>query len=998
MVQHIERPRHSEVSRRAGWAFSWMGGARALVFVVALLLLAVMSLSAQTAGKVSGVIKDLETGEALIGCNVVIVGTMMGASTDPEGAFFIINVPPGKYEIEASILGYQKVRQRDVVVNSGKTTTAKFELKSSALIQQEVIVQATRPDVQPEKTSTSTVIRPEDVESLAGMRDISDVIGLAADVADGHFRGGRANEEYYMLQGMGIVNPYDASAAFRPMLSAVEEVEVITSGFGAQYGNAQSGVVNITMKEGKPSKWSSRFEVRVRAPGLKYFGPSVYDESSQPYLQKLADPNFWKYGDASTGNKAIVGWTSTAYGGDSTVMLQFAKAIWKSATSRDLNSQYWKSQVDYSIEGAAGGPLATGVTTFLALRSNVENAIVPTEQPDKQYQLMGNVVFDLGAGAALRLSGGYQFEFDNILGTSSTTNPEFYQWVWDRILGIYYQERTNAQMGARFTQAINPRTFYEIKLNALRTTSRRGSSPWYDVVTDAVRNMETGTAIITRTMNFMFYQNMAGGNKTFAYLGNNLSNFNDEKTSTISLDASLTSQVTKSHLINAGIQANYYDLNVNNIGSIASKGSITIRNFAANPYEFALYVQDKMEFEGMIANAGLRWDVWNSNNQYYFDQFDPFVLRDEQGNPTLDYNANLAPKVDTKPIARLQPRVGVSFPVSTSTVFHLNYGTFMQRPSFQYVIGATQKYPTSASPPTVYSLGNPRLHPQVTNQYDVGVMQGLGQGFTLDVSGYYKDIKDLIDQAVYTNLSTGTSYFSYFNRDYADVRGFRIQFANRRGALTGSLNYQFSVATGKSSSASNAPVAIMKDLNGVASTDAVTKIPVKDVLLNFDRTHNLILNLAYATADQFGPRIWGAFPFDNIIISVNSFARSGRPYTSPDNATSVNGLRSPAEYSTNLRVSKSFKNFFGAPATLYVEVFNVFNQKIYNYDYLFNTANKIDQNANTAAYAHYAFDDRTYGVLYWDAYNTGTAYGVDHSFVLYSNSPRSFYAGISIQF
>ena len=133
---------------------------------------------------------------------------------------------------------------------------------------------------------------------------------------------------------------------------------------------------------------------------------------------------------------------------------------------------------------------------------------------------MGNFAFDLGSGAMLRLSGGYQFEFDNVL--SSGTG--FYQWIWDRILGIYYQEKTNAQLGARFTQAISPRTFYEIKLNTLRTTNRLGSSPYYDVITDAVRNMETGTAIVTRAMNFMYYQNMTG--KTFFYLGNNLSNFN----------------------------------------------------------------------------------------------------------------------------------------------------------------------------------------------------------------------------------------------------------------------------------------------------------------------------------------------------------------------------------------------------------------------------------------------------------------------------------------
>jgi hypothetical protein len=753
-----------------------------------------------------------------------------------------------------------------------------------------------------------------------------------------------------------------------------------------------SFVVNITMKEGKTDKWRGKIESRLRVPGLKYFGPSIYDQSANPYMQKLADPNFWRHGDASTGNYGIYGWTATDLGGDTSAWIQVAQKIYELATGRDMNSTYWKKQIDYNIEGTIGGPLDDGVTMFLAGRSEVTNAIVPTEEPNKQQQVMGNLAFDLGSGGALRLSAGYQYQATNILGSGTG----FYQWVWDRILGISYQKNRNLQLGARFTKMISPETFYEIKLNSLHTENKLGTSPWYNEITDPVRAMETGTAIVTRAMNFMWYTNMTG--KTFFYLGNNLSNFNDEKTSTVSVDAAFTSQVTRSHLINAGIQGSYYALDVNNIGNIASKGSITQKDFEANPYELGLYVQDKMEFEGMIANVGLRWDLWNSNNEYYVDQFDPFVLRDEQGNATLDYDAATAPKEKTKPIARLQPRVGVSFPVSTTTVFHLNYGSFMQRPSFQYVIGATSKYPPPPTSAMVYSLGNPRLLPQVTNSYDIGVMQGLTEGLTLDISGYYKDVKDLIEQAVFTNLSTGTTYFSYFNRDYADIRGFRIMLAKRRGELTGSINYQFSVATGKSASASNAPVAITKDLNGAVSTDMVTKVPIKDVLLNFDRTHNLIVNVAYNTFAGWGPDIGGVYPLENMTLSASSFIRSGRPYTPSSNASDVNGRRSPSEWNTNLRIAKSFKDVLGLNLTVYAEVFNLFNDKIFNYNYLFNTANKVDQNANTAAYENYALDDLAHGVMYWDDQNVGSAFAVNHSFLLYDNSPRSYYLGLAIDF
>jgi len=956
------------------------------------IVLAISAASAQTPGKISGVLKDQQSGEPLVGANVSVIGTKLGGTTDIEGSYFILNIPVGRYDVQASMVGYQRVIERGTIVNSGRTTTVDFQLRATAIEQDAVIIQAVRPDVEREKTSTSVILRSDDVAGLAGMRDVNDVIGLAADITDGHFRGGRENEEYYTLQGMGIVNPLDASAAFRPIMSAVEEVEVVTSGFGAQYGNAQSGIVNISMKEGKADKWRGRLESRIRAPGLKYFGASVYDQSANPYMQKLADPAWWFTGDASTGNQSIMGWTYSDFGGDTAVAIQVAQTMYGLATQKDMNKKYWKNQIDYSVEGALGGPLEDGVTMFLAGRSEITNSLVPTEEPDKKMQVMGNVVFDMGASSALRLSSGYQYEGRNILGSGTG----FYQWVWDRILGISYRKNTNLQLGARFTKMLSQQSFYEVKLNALRTNNQIGTSPWYDTITDQVRNMETGTAIITRTMNFMYYQAMTG--KTFFYLANNLSNFTNEKTTTLSLDANFTSQVTRSHLINGGLQGSLYSLDVNNIGNIASKGSITQKQFTAYPMELGAYIQDKMEFEGMIANVGLRWDLWHSNNEFYIDQFDPFVLRDEAGNPTLQFDAASAPREKSKPIGRLQPRVGVSFPVSTSTVFHLNYGSFMQRPSFQYVIGSTEKYPPPPTAATVYSLGNPRLHPQVTNSYDVGVMQGITEGLTLDVSGYYKDIKDLIEQAVFTNLSTGTSYFSYFNRDYADVRGFRIALAKRRGAFTGSINYQFSVATGKSASASNAPVAITKDLTGTVSTDAVTKVPIKDVLLNFDRTHNLIINLAYMSPEEFGPVVFGIYPLERMTASVNSFIRSGRPYTPSSNANDVNGRRTPSEWNTNLRISKQIPKFFGTTATVYMEVFNLFNDRIYNYNYLFNTANKVDQNANLANYENFAWDDPEHGVLYWDDQNIGSAYGVNHEFLLYENAPRSYYFGIAIDF
>jgi hypothetical protein len=481
----------------------------------------------------------------------------------------------------------------------------------------------------------------------------------------------------------------------------------------------------------------------------------------------------------------------------------------------------------------------------------------------------------------------------------------------------------------------------------------------------------------------------------FSYLTGN-DDFRDERTITVSLEGSITSQVTKSHLLNGGIQYNRYTIQA--ADNLSTSATLQTRNYTASPFELGMYAQDKMEFEGMITSIGLRFDLWNSNKDYYVNQFDPFAVLNDSGQVVR--SATGASQSKAPLLGRLQPRAGISFPVSVNTVFHLNYGSFMQRPSFQYIV-ATTVYPGQNTPSV---LGNPRLEPQTTNSYDIGIMQGLGEGFTLDVSGYYKDVKNLIEQAQFTNVNTAASYTTYVNRDYADIRGFRVTLSKKKGNVVGSLSYHYSIATGKSATVSNAPPVFKQTQDSVTGAKTVTTdlsgVPSRDILLDFDRTHNLIFNLAFLTDEEWGPAIFDTYPFSSMSISANSFARSGRPYTSSNNLKLINGARTPAEYNTNLRVSKRIHGFLGTDATFYVEAFNVFNDKILNYSYLFAMTNAGQGNTRIEPYETYALDDPKHGVLYWNDTNLlkGTSFPVDQSFLIYSNSPRSYNFGMVLEF
>ena len=946
------------------------------LFSVLTTFLWLSTLSAQNVGKLAGMVKAAETGEPLPGANIQIVGTKLGAATDLDGIYYILNIPPGKYELSASMIGYKTMKVIDVIVNAGRTTNINFKLEEEVFEGQEVVVTAERPDVERDKTSTSAIVRFDDVKELPGVRNIGDVLNLAADVYDGHFRGGREGEEYYTLQGMGIVNPLDNSSAFLPIMSGVEEVEVITSGFGAQYGNAQSGVVNISMKEGDRHTWNTRFESRMRTPGRKHFGPSVFDPNANDYIRLLLNRDIWLTGDPNSDQSqpyygSMASGLTSSFAGDTTVQLAVAQALWDQ-TRRDIGRTYGR-EVDYSLEAAIGGPINDKMRMFMALRSNRESTVFPTEQPNMEYQAMGNVVTDLGHQLVLRLSGGFTRQQENVY--PSVNSVSGYQgWLWDRITGIRERKRINTQLGARLTKTISQSTFFELKLNSVLTNNEVGATPVPDILPDSV--------------NFNWV------NQTISYPNNNspdrfdyqtgYDDFTKEKTRTISFDGSFTSQVTKGHLFNTGVQVNSYLIDVSNFLNVRSRREL--ERYTAHPFEAAVYAQDKMEFEGLIANVGLRFDLWYSGMDYYADLFAPFGAIDVS---TGRYNPENGEKKKPPVYGRLQPRIGFSFPISTKTVFHLNYGAFMQRPSFQYIVSS--RVGQLINDPLI--LGNPRLKPETTNSYDIGVIQALGEGFTLDISGYYKDVKNLVQQAYF-----GSSIRSYFNLDYADIRGFRIALNKRKGAFTGSINYQFGYATGKSATATAASPIFTRDTLGIITTE-LTNVPTRDILLDFDRTHNVVITASYMMGQKWGPFIFGLKPFSDINISIHSTIRSGRPYTSYFEPALINVKRAPMEYNTDLRITKRIRNFLGIPASFYMEVFNLFNNKILNYDYLFDRERTpTNQNLPLQYYELYPINDKENGIRYWWDKGRQGPFSVDQSFLIYSNEPRSYNFGIVFEF
>jgi outer membrane receptor protein involved in Fe transport len=222
---------------------------------------------AGTTGKLAGVVTDKNTDEPIVAANVYLEGTTLGAATDADGYYYIINIPPGTYTVVVEMIGYKKVSVENVRINVNLTTHLDFQLEQTTLEGQEIIVVAERPIVQKDLTSTVANISKEEINALP-VDNFQQVVELQAGVVGGHFRGGRTGEVSYLIDGIPVNDPFNNGIGATVENGAIQQLEVISGTFNAEYGQAMSGVVNIVTREG-----GNKFEANAIAYKSFYFTP-----------------------------------------------------------------------------------------------------------------------------------------------------------------------------------------------------------------------------------------------------------------------------------------------------------------------------------------------------------------------------------------------------------------------------------------------------------------------------------------------------------------------------------------------------------------------------------------------------------------------------------------------------------------------------------------------------------------------------------------------------
>lgn len=776
-----------------------------------------ISTSAATTGKIAGTITDAVTGEPLIGVNVILEGSSYGAATDIDGYYTILNIPPGKYNLKASFIGYAPSTILDVEVNIDQTTLIDIRMQEESLEMGEVVIVATQPVVQQDVSSSRANISAQEIESLP-TTDANRAVSLQAGIQSGSdgpvIRGGSASQTAYIVNGITMRDERDNTPYTAISMTSVEDIQVQTGGFNAEFGNIRSGIVNVVTKEGDKDKYSFKFIGRYRPANPKHFGPSYHDPNEY-FMRPFLDP--------------AVAWTGTENGAwDEYTQRQYVTFEgWNSISQKSLTDDdptndltpeaarrlfLWQhrrdtdiDQGDYEMDMSFGGPVpvvskSLGNLRFLAsYRQNRSMYIIPLATDDyKDFSGNLKLTSDLSTGMKLMVEGLYGRQHgttDNNAGNSGiyrsadliADNIDRVSYQDTRVFATDYWAPTTVErlsIGAKFTHVINPTTFYEAVVS--RFSSDYSTNPGRYRDTSKVMNFG---GYWTDEAPFGFQPNPSTGVDGMR-MGVGMSNSRDSSFVAVYTGKfDITSQLDKYNQFKAGLEIVVTDNQVNYATyDEYLSSSNTQSKWKTTPVRGGLYIQDKLEFEGMIANVGLRLDYLDPGGEWYvYDKYtDAFSAKYSPGIDTL------LPQEATEKQITLSPRLGIAFPISINSKLFFNYGHQRSIPTPENLYMLRRNGFTNA----VTRIANPNADLEKTIQYELGYEHNLFDMFLLRVAGYYKDIslqRALVD---YISEDNSVSYSISETNSYADIRGFEFTLSKNRGQwVQGFFNYTYNVST-----------------------------------------------------------------------------------------------------------------------------------------------------------------------------------------------------------
>ncbi|MEW6510836.1 MAG: TonB-dependent receptor [Bacteroidota bacterium] len=956
-------------------------------------------------GKVTGRVIDRETQDPVPGANVVLTHVIatdrkeipldrpLGASTDMDGYYFILNVPPGVYVVRASAVGFHAVSQRTPPVEPDRTIIVNFQTTVATLPMEQVEVIAERPIIRQDVAATQEIIETERIEAMPVLR-LDEFVGRIKGItlvtgAEGNglsVRGGAIRETDIRLDGMSLQDPRTDNSYLALNSTTVQEMQVLTGGFEAKYGGIRSGLLNVVTREGQRDRYTLSLKADF-APANQphFFGANPWSDDSWVY--KVFAGQYAMRGIRTHQDSISVpsdfwsfkGWIANQ-GADRALDSLQRRELWL----RQHPKYSFGSKPDYFLEGSITGPFpgeslpiigafAERTTFLLGARYENSQMAYPLGSRDNyvdwntQLKLTSTLSDNMrlsinGMYAKIKtLSGGRATQYGGALIDQSSSfsflnNSESSVSQQARLLGgdswiqmfnlsrVQFCDQRYMVAGARFTHTLSSSAFYTVDFQ-LGYTDQTLTPFAADTSNPDV--WATYTSARTRLIYRFLLPQYGSPNASTNYGYDPLNFFTiyggpqriDSSYSWVyQLKGDLTTQLGRHHQIEAGFSARLQDLFVYTGTWFQSELSYTPDTwlyYRARPLEIGLYVQDKLEFEGMVLNVGLRADYFNPMKGGYRTNFplpdyqslyadvyqnlggtsgryDRWVLfRSLLGNPPG------WPTDDARVQAYLSPRLGVSFPITETSKLYFNYGHFYQRPPTAFLYDLKTNLGSTALP-------TPDLTMAKTISYEFGYEQMLFSEILANVTAYYKDVRGEPLSRKFIDYYEADITYKYFPDKYRDIRGVELRLERPFGRFwTLSAFYDYMVSSdGQSGLSQVFENRLLAMDNEVRSANLTVTEPHPRA--------NITLNLH--TPEDFGPELFGIRWLERIYANFFfEWQDGGRILLNPDQ-TDIKLWRYADvvdRWNIDFRGSKTFATSAGS-FELVVTIKNLTNNKWLN--------------------------------------------------------------------
>ena len=815
-----------------------------LALIASACLIAAAPAQAQV-GAISGRIVD-ESGVPVHYATVVVQGMTVGAFTDEDGKFTLAKIPVGTYTVVARLMGYQQATKQ-VLVNAGQTTVVSLQITQKAVLMQGIEVTAEKKTaIRKRDSSTRQIVTSEDLRSLP-VDSYKDAISLKAGVisqgGELHFRGGRGDEVLTIVNGIASRNPLLAEGVDLGLL-AVSSSEQVLGGLDAQYGNALSGVISLTTREG----------------GDKFAGEARY--FTDRYGE--ADKSFNNFERVSVGFGGPFLFPKTKY------YISF-QGTYSDTYLRNAAQNNEHRFLDFIRLGNKQQNEAN-------LSSKFTYNVTPNQKLN--VEVIRNHTIRGEFHNRWDRTGYVQVVQDSTAPTDGTITTRYGAWSYYPVDSTYtpintsdhlpVNEEDYSQLALTWKQTLGVGSIYNLRVSRQQWQSSRDvkdRQPWeYE----------------QRPGNYFDPFNRLDG--PYYVTNGDYPHFNRQNTVTYTMNGDYSRKIGM-HNFMLGGDINYNSLTFldtdypNVITSTGLYGATRDEFQFYNP-EGSFFMQDRWEYEGMVLNAGIRYDNFSVGNQIA--------------------SAEVNDRVKTQ----WSPRVGIAYPISDRDVMSFHYGRLFQVPDRQYIYQGRNISSTAR--------GNPNLEPQTTISYQLGV-QHL---FTKEIYGqfgvYFKDIFGLLTTVDQQVPGFSVTVPTYVNGDYASSRGIEMTLIKRHShGFSGELNYTYGNATGTASDPNRA-------LPNAGNLRDQYK-PTSEQPLDWDQRHSFS-----ATLRLGNERDWGA-------SFVYTFG-TGFPYTPLErqqrrlDPSLTNSRRLPSTSTLSCQAERFFRAW-GQSLTLYVQASNLLDSK-----------------------------------------------------------------------